>query len=222
MAIYFAGYLSPIRNKLGNAVGRKWRTLDVLSVYNGRPRNPRTVAQQSARMKFGALANIAMGFSPAAKIGFKPICDGTPIPERSMFIRKNYDEVEVQMQDGRPVSTTVDYTALVLAEGTLPEAGWGNATFTNPLSVDVAVTDTSDMPGALETDKIALFVYSPEAGAGMLSTEKVRDDDDIAVTVPNQWNGHRVHVWGLCYGAPNTDNAGKVSNSRYLGSGTIQ
>lgn len=222
MAIYFAGYLSPIRNKLGNAVGRKWRTLDVLSVYNGRPRNPRTVAQQSTRMKFGTLANLAMSFSSAAKIGFKPMCDGTPIPERSMFIRKNYDMVEVQMQDGRPVGTTVDYTEIVLAEGALPDAGWGNATFTNPLAVEVAMTDTSALPGALTTDKIILFVYSPEAGAGMLGQEKVRDDDAIAVTVPTQWNGHRVHVWGMTYGAPNTDNAGKVANSRYLGSGTIQ
>lgn len=222
MAIYFAGYLSPIRNKLGNAVGRKWRTLDVLSVYNGRPRNPRTVAQQSARMKFGSLANLAMSFAPAIEIGFKPLCDGTPIPERSMFIRKNYDAVEVQMQEGIPVGCTVDYTGITLADGALPEAQFGTATFANPLAVEVPLTDSSDGNQALETDKVRIFVYSPEAGTGMLSTEKVRDDDSVAVNVPGYWNGHRVHVWGMTYGAPGTANAGKVSNSRYIGSGTIQ
>lgn len=222
MAIYFAGYLSPIRNKLGNAVGRKWRTLDVLAVYNGRPRNPRTVAQQSARMKFGSLANLAMSFAPAIKIGFKPICDGTPIPERSMFIRKNYEEVEVQMQGGIPVGCTVEYSAITLAEGVLPEAQFGAASFANPLSVEVPMTDSSDGGAALETDKARIFVYSPEAGAGMFGEEKVRDDDSVACTVPAYWNGHRVHVWGMTYGAPGTANAGKVSNSRYIGSGTIQ
>lgn len=218
MAIYFAGYLSPIRNKLGNAVGRKWRTLDVLSVYNGRPRNPRTTAQQINRTKFGAAASIARAFDSALKIGFKPQCDGTPIPERSMFIKKNWDNFICDT----PGAANVEYSSLVLAEGTLPAAGFGNATFTNPLAVEVAMTDSSALPGALATDKIVLFVYSPEAGAGMLSTEKVRDDDAIAVNVPTQWNGHRVHVWGMTYGAPNTDNAGKVANSSYLGSGTIQ
>jgi hypothetical protein len=218
MAIYFAGYLSPIRNKLGNAVGRKWRTLDVLSVYNGRPRNPRTTAQQINRTKFGAAASIARAFDYVLKIGFKPQCDGTPIPERSMFIKKNWNAFICDT----PGAASVEYSELTLAEGTLPEAGFGNATFTNPQAVDVAMTDSSALPGALETDKIVLFVYSPEAGAGMLSEAKMRDDDAIAITVPDQWNGHRVHVWGMTYGAPNTDNAGKVANSRYLGSGTIQ
>lgn len=218
MAIYFAGYLSPVRNKLGNAVGRKWRTLDVLAVYNGRPRNPRTTAQQINRTIFGAAASLARAFDVAIKIGFKPQCDGTAIPERSMFIKKNYNAFICDT----PGAASVEYSSLVLAEGTLPEGGFGNATFTNPQAVEVAMSDSSELPGALSTDKIMLFVYSPEAGAGMASAEKVRDDDTISVTVPTLWNGHRVHVWGMTYGAPNTNNAGKVANSRYLGSGTIQ
>lgn len=221
MAIYFAGYLSPIRNKLGNAVGRKWRTLDVLAVYNGRPRNPRTVAQQSNRMKFGALANLAMSFDSAAKIGFKPQCAGTPIPERSMFIRKNYEFVEVQMSGGVPAGCTVDYTSLVLADGALPEAQFGACSFNDPLSVEVPMTASSETVGALATDIVKLFVYSPEAGAGIFGDEKYRDDASAACTVPAYWNGHRVHVWGMCWGAAGTANEGKVSNSRYLGSGTI-
>lgn len=218
MAIYFAGYLSPFRNKLGNAVGRKWRTLDVLSVYNGRPRNPRSTAQQINRTKFAGAASLACSFNAAIKIGLKPICDGTPIPERSMFIKKNWDAIQCDT----PGAATVDYTELVIAEGGLPEAQFGAASFADPLAVEVPMNDSSDGNQALETDKVRIFVYSPEAGAGMLSTEKVRDDDSIAVNVPAYWNGHRVHVWGFCYGAANTANAGKVSMSRYLGAGTIQ
>ncbi len=218
MAIYFAGYLSPIRNKLGNAVGRKWRTLDVLSVYNGRPRNPRTNAQQINRTHFGGLAKLARAFDSVVKIGFKPICAGTPIPERSMFVKKNWDAVEVSSPD----VATVDYTSIVISEGSLAAPVIANATFTNPQEVDAVQTDTTSVEGALATDIVRLFVYSPEAGSGVLGETEDRATSALKVMVPDFMNGHRVHVWGFCYGAAGSANAGKVSNSLYLGSGTIQ
>lgn len=216
MAIYFAGYLSPIRNKLGNAVGRKWRTLDVLSVYNGRPRNPRTTAQQTQRARFGFCATLARAFSTAVELGFKNICDGTPIPQRSMFIKKNIENV---LTDD-PTNPTMDFTEVVIAEGALPEAQFGNASFSDPLSVEVPLTDNSDTPGADARDKVYLFVYSPEANAGKLGDTKVRSDESIICTVPAYWVGHRVHVWGFAIGAGN-DNMGVISDSHYIGSGTI-
>lgn len=216
MAIYFAGYLSPIRNKLGNAVGRKWRTLDVLSVYNGRPRNPRTQKQQLNRTRFGAIANLAMSFNSAVKVGFSGICAGNPIPERSMFIRKNWGCVDAS----EPGTATFDYTEIVCAAGPLPEAGFGAASFAEPLSVEVPLTDNSAQDGADARDKVYLFVYSPEAKAGKLGEVKQRADETIACNVPSTWVGHRVHVWGFAVGN-GTDNKGIISNSRYLGSGTI-
>lgn len=217
MAIYFAGYLSPIRNKLGNAVGRKWRTLDVLAVYNGRPRNPRTEAQQINRTIFGALASLSRSFSGAAKLGFKNICDGTPIPERSMFIKKNWDAVACET----PGAATCSYSDIVIAEGMLPEAQFGSPSFADPLAVECTLTPNSDVDGASAQDKVYMFVYSPEACAGMFGDVKFRSDETIACNVPAYWNGHRVHVWGFAIGA-GTDNKGVISNSRYLGSGTIQ
>jgi hypothetical protein len=218
MAIYFAGYLSPIRNKLGNAVGRKWRTLDVLAVYNGRPRNPRTNPQQIVRSRFGSAASIARAFDSVIKIGLKPLCDGTPVPERSMFIKKNWENFICDT----PGAVSVEYSELIISEGSLAAPVLANATFTDPMDVSVAQTDTTGAEGALETDIVRLFVYSPEAGAGVLGDPKDREVSTLNVVVPAYMNGHRVHVWGFCYGASGSANAGKVSNSLYLGSGTIQ
>lgn len=218
MAIYFAGYLSPIRNKLGNAVGRKWRTLDVLSVYNGRPRNPRTTAQQLNRTRFGAIASLARAFDTAVKIGFEPICSGTSIPERSMFIKKNWAAVTANT----PGAAVVDYGTLVIAQGSMPVPAYGQASFSEPLKVIVSQTDTTGADDALATDIVRLFVYSPEAGAGSLGRSDLRSAASIECTVPPAWNGHRVYVWGMCYGAQNGANAGKVANSVYIGSGTIE
>lgn len=213
MAIYFAGYLSPIRNKLGNAVGRKWRTLDVLSVYNGRPRNPRTTAQQAQRTKFGYIAKVARAFSTAVEMGFKPLCDGTPVPQRSMFIKKNIENVDVT----DITNPTIDLTEVICAEGGLPNAVYGTASFADPLSVTVPLTDTSSVPGASNSDRVYIFVYNKDQNAGILSTAKQRPDVEVIVNVPATWNGEKVHVYGFVVNADNSS----VSNSIFIGQGNI-
>lgn len=213
MAIYFAGYLSPIRNKLGNAVGRKWRTLDVLSVYNGRPRNPRTTAQQEQRARFGYIAKVARAFSTAVEMGFKPLCDGTPVPQRSMFIKKNIENVDAT----DITNPTIDLTEVVCAEGGLPNASYGSASFADPLSVTVPLTDTSSVPGANHSDRVYVFVYNKDQNAGILSTAKQRPDAEVIVNVPATWNGERVHVYGFVVNADNSS----VSNSIFIGQGNI-
>jgi hypothetical protein len=134
-----------------------------------------------------------------------------------MFIKKNWDSVTADT----PCAATVEYTEFVCSEGTLPEPNFGAASFTNPLTVEVSMTDSSSVEGASAEDKVYLFVYSPEASAGKLGDTKVRIDESIACNVPAYWNGHRVHVWGFAIGN-GTNNKGVTSNSRYLGSGTIQ
>lgn len=215
MAIYNAGYLSPIRKKLGNAVGRKWRTLDVLAVYQPFVHNPNTEAQQLVRTRFAAIARLAMAFDMAVKLGFENICKGTKVPQRSMFIKKNWSCVSAST----PGTATMDYTGMVVAEGSLPEAGFGSASYAEPLTVEVPLTDTCELPFTSSNDIVYLFVYDPEAGLGVMDTA-TRADETIKVIVPSLWNGHRVHVYGFAIGN-GSENKGMVSPSRYLGSGTI-
>lgn len=213
MAIYFAGYLSPVRNKLGNAVGRKWRTLDVLSVYNGRPRNPRTSAQQAQRAKFGYIAKLAMAFSTAIEKGFKAICDGTPIPQRSMFIKKNLQHVDVS----DIANPTIDFPEVVIAQGGVPAAAFGTASFADPMSVSVPQTDTSTVPGAEARDQVYVFVYNKDHNAGILSAPAARNEAEIVISVPSVWNGEKVQVYGFVL---NRD-TNLASNSTYIGQGNI-
>lgn len=217
MAIYFAGYLSPIKNKLGNAVGRKWRTLDVLSAYNGHPRNPRTTAQQIQRGRFGSAAALAGAFGDAVMLGFEAVCKGTKIPQKSYFIKKNWESIT----SDTPGNVTIDYAELVIAQGTLVKPAMAAPTFLEPLEVAVVNTDNSGTGNAKATDYIYVFVYSPEAAAGVLSSGNKRADASVTVNVPAAWNGHRVHVWGFAYGDPDHENAGLVSGSTYIGNGTI-
>lgn len=217
MAIYNAGYLSPIRKKLGNAVGRKWRNLDVLAVYQPFVSNPNTEAQQLVRCRFGAAASISNAFKRALLLGFANICKGTKVPERSMFIRKNWSHIHCDT----PGTVTFDYTEMSVAEGPLPQISFGNADFSEPLQVAVTMTPATGIEGADSHDKVYLLVYDQESKTAVVSDGRnTRADESASVNVPAYWNGHRVHVWGFAVGN-GTDNKGVISNSRYLGSGTI-
>lgn len=219
MAIYNAGYLSPIRKKLGNAVGRKWRTLDVLAVYQPFVSNPNTIAQRNVRGKFGALAGLSMRFAIATETGFEAICKGTKVPQRSMFIRKNWDNLS-----GDYEGYTVAYDDLVLSEGSLSVPEYtGSLDFTSPLTVKQTLTSyTGDStPFIDKDDEVYMAVYSPEAQMCWINKTK-RSDARIDVEVPALANGHRVHCYLFGVGVKGMPDEGKVSDTVYLGTGTIQ
>ena len=221
MAIYNAGYLSPIRKKLGNAVGRKWRSLDVLAVYQPFVSNPNTLAQRGVRARFSSLAKLAMAMDGILQFSFAPLCKGPKVPQRSMFIKKNWDYVTLTDPTDPDGGCTADYQSFVLSEGGVVPADCGSLSFANPQTAEAPLTDnTGGM--ALATDKVVLAAYSPEAGYGILGMSETSDrgDADVKITVPAAWNGHRVHVWAITFGKEGTVNEGKIGTSQYLGSGT--
>lgn len=212
MAIYDAGYLSPIKNKLGNAVGRRWRNLNVLAVYNGRPRNPRSESQQLIRTRFAAAAAVARGLARALWVGLLNATKGTSVPPRSKFISMNWNSFHADS----PGSAVVDYSDLKIAEGALVEPNYGNASFSTPNSVVVSMTPNADGQDALASDLVYVVAYSPEDGSAVM-TNKTREDSQITLDCPDRWAGQRVHVYGFAVRADGSI----TSMSRYIGSGTI-
>lgn len=211
------GILDGFVGKVGTVVGSFWKGLPVMRAYKRSVKDANTTAQQLIRTRFTAAANLASVFLYAIRMGFKQVARSRKITEGDYFIKKNWECIHADA----PGTATVDYTELVIAQGSLPEVLFGNASFAEPLQVVVSMTDTSDVIGADSHDKVYLFVYSPEAGAGVISDGRnTRDDGSASLSVPAYWNGHRVHVWGFAIGA-GADNAGIISDSRYLGSGTI-
>lgn len=210
------GILDGFVGKVGTVVGSFWKSKPVMRAYKRQISDKKSEAQQLVRTRFAAIGALAGEFHSAIVLGLKQVAKSKKMTEGDIFVKENWGCVDA----ATPGQATFDYPELVLAKGHLPEAQFGAASFADPLSVEVPMTDTSEVIGADPRDKVYLFVYSPQAGAGMLGDVKVRTDESIACTVPAYWNGHRVHVWGFAVGA-GTDNEGVVSNSRYLGSGTI-
>ena len=212
------GILDGFVGKVGTVVGSFWKGKAVMRGYKRIIRNPNTSDQRIIRIRFACAGRLAGAFLTAIREGFANIARSRQMTEGDIFVRENFSHIHGDISG----SATVDYEDLTIARGSLPEIQFGNATFENPLQVDIPINDSASVIGTHRDDIAYAFVYSPEAGAGILFHSGVRVDEEISVHVPAYWNGHRVHVYGFGKGcAANPQFAGVVSNSRYLGSGTI-
>lgn len=212
MAIISSNNLGRIRKKSGPNVFRKWRNLDVMGVYTSSVRNPRTTKQQLQRTKFSTMSRLAAAFAVATRLGFRNVTNGTKVPPRDHFMKVNFDYVSASA----PGTATVDYDELKIAAGSLPMVQFGSASFSNPLEVAVPINDSAIEPATAD-DFVYIYVYSPEAGAGILSSPKVRSDAEITADVPDFWVGQTVHVYGFAV----SPDGSLTSKSSYLGQGTI-
>lgn len=211
------GILDGFVGKVGTVVGSFWKGLPVMRAYKRVVKDANTNAQQLIRTRFAAATTLASAFLYAIRIGFKQVARSKKMTEGDIFIKENWDEITADT----PGAATIDYPDLVIAKGGLPEVLFGNVTTTEPLSIGITMQDTSGVIGADATDKVYIFAYSPEAQAGVISDGRnTRADTSATLNVPAYWNGHRVHVWGFAVGA-GSDNKGVISNSRYIGTGTI-
>lgn len=218
MAIYNAGYLSPIRKKLGNAVGRKWRTLDVMAVYQPFVRNPRTESQQLVRARFGKLAQIAMMLFAGISKGFEGICKGTKIPQRSMFIKKNW----AYSHADTPSSVTIDWENLVIAQGSLSLPTTGALTAPSANTIQLILNDDANGdPMVIDAaDEVYMVLANPTKSMGIISSAVLRVAEKITMSVPSNWVGDRLHAYVFAVGK-GTQDLDKISNSVYGGTVTV-
>ena len=210
------GILDGFIGKVGTVVGAFWKGKPVMRAYKRQIHDLNSEAQQLVRTRFGAINALSGQFITAIRLGFNEVAQRERATEGNIFVHLNWNRVH----SDTPGSATIDYEDLVVAQGNLPEVQFGAATFTNPLEVDVAINDDATIIGSDPADEAYVFVYSPQAKAGILSQPVLRVEESAEIRVPAYWNGHRVHLYGFAIGG-GTDNQGLISNSRYLGSGTI-
>lgn len=210
------GILDGFIGKVGTVIGSFWKGKPVMRAYKRQVRDRESEAQLLVRTRFGAINSLAGAFLSAIRIGFAEVARRKRTTEGNVFVQENWSFVHADT----PGSATVDFSELKIAKGSLPEVEFGSPKFDTPLTVEVPIA-AGDVPiGADSSDLVFMFVYSPEAGQGLLSEAVTRGDESVVLTVPGYWNGHRVHLWGFAVGGGH-DDAGVISNSRYLGSGDI-
>lgn len=215
MALYNAGYLSPIRKKLGNAVGRKWRTLNVLAVYQPNVHNPRTESQQAVRARFGAAAKLAMRAAAVLGVGLNDYCRGRVAPPRSAFIGMNWNNFSSMAEP--------QYSAMQFSAGSLDapvvDGAPGVAT---PLTVSLHMnTDYVQGLTCNSHDLLYVVAYDSILNRFFMESGRTRSDDEASIEFPSAAGGHRVHVYVFCVGAKDYPTEGKTSPTVYVGNPTV-
>lgn len=213
------GILDGFVGKVGTVCGSFWKGKAVMrsmprkksaSSYNF------SEAQLLVQTRFAAITALAGAFRQAILIGYKQIAKRKQMTEGDIFVIENWSFVHADT----PGTATSDFSEFKIAKGNLPEVDFGTLKFDEPLTVEAPITAGDPPIGGDSSDLVFIFVYSPEAGAGLLSEAVTRGDSSVILTVPSYWNGHHVHVWGFAQGGGH-ENEGILSNSRYLGAGDI-
>lgn len=216
------GILGDQYGKVGPVVGRKFREENVYSAYQKNVFNPRSEKQQIQRVKFKALSKLAHGFACGAIFGFRTAAKGTNLSPRNLFQKLNWPCVQAASTD----SLNIDYSAMVVACGSLSNVDFGAPNFDIPNTVSIRYQISGAPCQRTKGDRVFIYVYCPDAGTGLLSEGVDFDVTSVKIETPVAWNGLKVHIWGfvrnqgeanLEFGIP----AGECSDSVYCGSGNI-
>lgn len=215
MALYKNGILGAYRNKVGTVVGRIWRGKDVVAAMPKSMHNPNTDPQKKIRSRFAVIGRLAASFLNALNIGLHNIYMKRQSTAIGEFVRLNWDAVTAAGE-----TVTTDYSSIKVAKGNLVGVLFGTADFDTPQQVEVSFESNEEADGTSLDDKVYLLVYSPDADAAILSAPVKRSAHSVSLMVPVYWGGMKVHLWGFTQGDGMT-NKGKISNSTYIGTGTI-
>lgn len=191
-----------------------------VNILKGLPasvRNPRTSAQMDNRERFKTLSILASAFLAPSKLGLKNKAKqyGPLVTVFDAFMKANQGAVSVMGGEAE-----VDYGSIKCSIGTLPQVGFGNASFAEPQRITVTYSTSADMPGSDAQDKVYMFIYQPDTKQGILSAPALRTTGNMDVRVPASWTGLTCHVFGFALG-DGRENKGKNSDSSYIGTGII-
>lgn len=218
MGKFYGGPNSPYYGKVGAVVARKWRTENVVSMYQPKVSNPQTKAQTIVRKRFAELSNLCGVMAKAINIGFYPDSLGNKAFPRAIFMRKNFGNVTADQQG----EVEIDYSSILIADGSLPEVHFGMADFSTANTIRVTFTPNGDDPDASTTDKVYLVAFNYDEDRCIVSEPVARNAQSVSITAPVYWSGEKVHLYGFVVKAGELNSMDDVSKSNYIGSGNME
>ena len=211
------GILDGFSGKVGTVVGYFRHGVPIMRAYVRNKSKHQTIAQLRIQLRWKELAGkLYAAFAPAVRSGLAMAAKSKKMNPMAVFMEMNLQAVTANPG----LTTIVDYSKMILAKGTLPPVLFGRPDLTVPQTVSATFAPMLQVEETSGQDQVFLFVYCPSLGMGVMSAPAERSTGRVSATIPEQWNGLEVHVWGFTLGnAP--INMGRPSNSTYLGSGEI-
>ena len=178
--------------KFGEGVGYKNIMGYLNRKYVADVSNPKTKRQNLVRARFARLGILSRHFH-VSQIGLAKQAYDQRTYAPSLFVKMNWAAVTAVTPD----EVTINYSALKIADGTVPQVTFGVPDFETEGSVSVTWTPATGVSGMNNDDKVFVFIYQPDTGQSVLSAYQRVSDRSITVEVPSVWSGMRVHVYGF-------------------------
>ncbi len=253
--------IGPIQfqGKLGTIVGRSTRkgymSLGIKAVSVANPQTPKQVIQ---RVLFAGAQRFASTTPIAAFAGFTRKAKNMRCSIRNVVTSIYGKNTEYASVTGMPTGneyfvvtgdggvgttaiSTVVYDKLVFSDGNVGYNSSRPASFDEPNTIKLQL---EDQKGYVGTDNYMhhIVVLCPDTNEIIHKTFTKEEEATASITVPADWNGLKVHIWGYTqypdenntnvdysqYGAMNSqavrsniDALSLFSRTRYMGSGNI-
>lgn len=218
MAKYYGSNWGTIKNKVGNAVGRVWNTIPVMSQWIPEISNPRTDKQQLVRARFKATGKLAKSFGSVLKVSMKPYNKTRRTTQYALFTELNWESVSATS----PTDVIINYSELIVSYGqTCPlnttDLDLGTVSH---LTVKFSFDNFSSMEGFSSADRVYPVILCPELNSALLGTAALATAGSVEMEVPTGWDGMRVYVYAFIIcdgeGVPHLP-----TSSVYVGNGEI-
>lgn len=155
-----------------------------------------TVKQREVRTRFLAVSTLAAGLKNVL-VGLTPQAKAKKITLRNTFVKYNYAATESNVQSDGDIDAITDFTMVRLSMGPVANPTFGTPSTTNPLQIDVAVTNADADPDAnADNAYMYLVAYHPSKNKAVY-TKQALEDVTISLPVPSSWNGDIVKVYGF-------------------------
>ncbi|MES2828141.1 MAG: DUF6266 family protein [Bacteroidota bacterium] len=210
MGIIKSGILGGFRNKTGDVVGSKWRTLDIikgLPRINGKPASKK---QALHRSKFKLVTEFCSWMSELVDVGYKNLSN-TDTP---MNVAVAYHLKDAVINDDE--NFRLDYSKIAFSQGRLLLPRAMSAIVTNPSEILISWSNYgSEGKYQDDTDIISVMVYNQALHEFVtVKSRVVRSAETLVLSLPAEFSGEVVHVYAA-FNSTITTNL--VSMTEYLG-----
>lgn len=211
MAVISEGLVGAFSGRVGQVVGYRWKHTQCIRAYVAQVRYPNTEAQQRERDWFVSMVRFAAQARNALKLGMTRGAQAAGMTEGNYFVKLN--KQHFSLEDGQ---VQVNYDRLVIAQGAATDVYFHEPRFEEHETVTVAFEKNGMSLRASGEDRVYLYVYAPSVGRGYLSAPAMRRSKRLSVSLPAEWAGLEVHLYGFV-----VDKEGRASGSTYIGVGRV-
>ena len=205
------GILGGLSGKVGNIIGGSWKGIDYIRIKPSSVANPRTPGQVNQRNKFSATIEFLQPNKDFLNVGYKAFAI------KKTAFNSAMSNVLSNAITGIAPNFTVDYSLALLSKGNLSTPLNGSVDLATANQVTFNWDDNSADGNADTTDKSMVLAYNPSKKESIYILDgAARSITSQLLTLPTSYSGDTIQLF-MAFVSEN----GVVSNSVYLGSGTV-